>query len=960
MTIPDDSLGSDNMPLKANKKCLSFFLPFFRFFAWLSFFFLFLTSFTSLKTNATETIAFGILPCAGYAQQDSQGIWSGVDVETIENIAQRASLTIDLVPFYSYSEMETGMAAGTIDVGSDTSKTDEREKKYLFSAYEQGNTSPALFTRLDEDRFTYGDIDQLKTMTIGYEVGSVAVDKFKAYCQDYDFTPTMKSYDSRTQLYQALDNKEVDAVTSGESYLPGYQTLLKFSPQSYYFVFNSDRTDLKKKVDAAMAQIYVENPLYEEDLLKRYGLLDSNTSVALTKEEKKYVADHPSSQVAVLAGDEPYYSKVKNADKGVLPDYYKSLSSVLGMSFTFKVYETQKEAIASLNDGSSQILGMYSNSLPYAYKDSLRLTRSYTTVSTVMITRAGFEISAIKTIALKERSKDAVLQNLGKMNTNDITYVTAPTAAQCFERLKKKTADAVIIGQPSASYLVNQTNSSAYSISPLATTSLELDGAVAMDNSILCSLLNKGIQKTTYAVNGIIASNTLSETTFLTSVARLPTGLIVGVGLLLFALVVGLTVTLVLLIKRQKEKVSVMAQAAQNEQEQIRIEEEAKTSEAKNQFFSDISHDMRTPLNAVIGFSSLAKNPNLTVEEKDAYLEKIQSSGNLLLDLINDTLTMSKLNSGKYVLTPKPIDTNRVLEAVLVPIQEASKEKGITLTVTNTARKRMILADEMNLRKIYLNLMTNAVKYTPKGGHIVIRQEDDPVGAKNPALVLVIQDDGIGMSEDFQRHMYEPFSQEKRPGYDAEGTGLGLSIVKQIVDLMGGTIAVKSVKNQGTTFTLRFVFEPAPEALPKKASSASLENDDSLSGRKILLCEDNSLNQEIAVALLAKGKMQVTTAKNGQEGLEAFKASKPHEYSAILMDVRMPVMDGLEATKAIRQLSRPDALSIPILAMTADAFEEDIQKCLDAGMNGHIAKPVQPQVLYSELRRVLTPDQLKK
>jgi two-component system sensor histidine kinase/response regulator len=365
---------------------------------------------------------------------------------------------------------------------------------------------------------------------------------------------------------------------------------------------------------------------------------------------------------------------------------------------------------------------------------------------------------------------------------------------------------------------------------------------------------------------------------------------------------------------------------------------------------------MRTPLNAVIGFSSLAKNPNLTIEEKDAYLEKIQSSGNLLLDLINDTLTMSKLNSGKYVLTPKPIDTNCVLEAVLVPIREASKEKGITLTVTNTARKRMILADEMNLRKIYLNLMTNAVKYTPKGGHIVIRQEDDPIGVKNPALVLVIQDDGIGMSEDFQRHMYEPFSQEKRPGYDAEGTGLGLSIVKQTVDLMGGTIAVKSVKNQGTTFTLRFVFEPAPEPLPKNASPASLENVDCLSGRKILLCEDNSLNQEIPVALLAKGKVQVTTAKNGQEGLEAFKASKPHEYSAILMDVRMPVMDGLEATKAIRQLSIPDALTVPILAMTADAFEEDIQKCLDAGMKGHIAKPVQPQVLYSELRRVLTPD----
>ena len=372
--------------------------------------------------------------------------------------------------------------------------------------------------------------------------------------------------------------------------------------------------------------------------------------------------------------------------------------------------------------------------------------------------------------------------------------------------------------------------------------------------------------------------------------------------------------------------------------------------QAKDVFFSNISHDMRTPLNAVIGFSTLAQKPELTVAEKDAYLEKIRFSGNLLLDLVNDTLTISKAGSGKLQLHPEPVSTVELGAAILPPIGVMAERRGVSFYADKSGyRPRTVLADRLSVEKIFLNLLTNAVKYTPEGGHVWGAVRDEPAGAADPDLVFTIRDDGIGMSADFLRHLYEPFAQENQAGSESGGTGLGLSIVKQLVDLMGGTIAVKSEKGKGTTFTVRLHL---PEvSVPESAAPAPpLRQNESLAGGRVLLCEDNALNREIACALLKDRGIEVTEAENGAVGLERFSESAPGTFGAILMDLRMPVMDGLEATRRLRALDRPDAKTVPVIAMTADAFAEDEQRCLDAGMNAHIAKPVEPERLYSALR----------
>ena len=375
---------------------------------------------------------------------------------------------------------------------------------------------------------------------------------------------------------------------------------------------------------------------------------------------------------------------------------------------------------------------------------------------------------------------------------------------------------------------------------------------------------------------------------------------------------------------------------------------------AKDRFFSDISHDMRTPLNAIMGFSALARRQDVQEQERHDYLEKIESAGKLLLDLVNDTLTMSRANSGKLVLHTSPVSTEHLFDSIMAPLRLMAEQKQITLSLDRAAyRPRTVLADQLNVQKIFLNLLSNAVKYTPAGGHIWVTIQDDPAGSSDPDIVSIIRDDGIGMSPEFIKHIYEPFAQERQQGYDGMGTGLGLSIVKQLVDIMGGAICVESVLHGGTTFTVRLHLAEASVAESPVMDSKSLSDYSILAGRKVLVCEDNVMNQEIACEFLKMADMRADCARNGKEGLDCFSASAIGEYSAILMDIRMPVMDGFTASRHIRSLDRADAKTIPIIAVTADVLSDNVDECKQSGMNGYFSKPIEMTAMLDLLNKYI-------
>lgn len=375
---------------------------------------------------------------------------------------------------------------------------------------------------------------------------------------------------------------------------------------------------------------------------------------------------------------------------------------------------------------------------------------------------------------------------------------------------------------------------------------------------------------------------------------------------------------------------------------------------AKSDFLSSMSHDLRTPLNGVLGFTAFAlqeKNP----QKKQEYLEKIASSGQLLLDLVNDTLDLSRIESGKAVPEPETVMSDDLIPAVVTALKPSAELKGVHLIEElSNYRNEPMWADRLKINKIALNLISNAIKFTHAGGTVTVTPYCHSQCPEKESCGFIVEDTGIGMSEEFMKHMYEPFSQEKRSeSVQTPGTGLGLSIVKKYVDLLDGTIRVESRLHAGTRWEITIPVTKLQNGLEEKPKAESLE---SLKGRRILLCEDNQMNTEIAAMLLKNKGMLVEAAENGIIGLEKFAASPEGYYDLVLMDIRMPEMDGYEATRNIRTLKRQDALKVPIIAMTADAFEESVHAAKEAGMNAYITKPVEPRKMYETLQKCIEKD----
>ena len=380
-----------------------------------------------------------------------------------------------------------------------------------------------------------------------------------------------------------------------------------------------------------------------------------------------------------------------------------------------------------------------------------------------------------------------------------------------------------------------------------------------------------------------------------------------------------------------------------------------RASKAKTDFLSNMSHDIRTPMNAIIGITTLMKNELHEPEKLAEHLGKLESSSQLLLGIINDILDMSRIESGKTPLSIEKMNLPQQLSQLDGMIRQQAGQRSQTFTVETHVQHENVLADPNRLNQVLMNVLSNAVKYTPTGGHIRFEVEELPRNEHYARYRFIVQDDGIGMSEDFQKTLFDPFTREEKSGTNkVQGTGLGMAITKSIVDLMGGSISVESATGRGTRFEVVLEFPIDAEAdhaqkvqaLPEEAEETS-----PLSGMRFLCAEDNAINAEILEMLLEAKGASCTICPNGQEIVDAFASVKPGEYDMILMDVQMPVMDGLEATRRIRNGENPLGRSIPILAMTANAFLEDMQKSKEAGMDEHLSKPMDITALEHTVKR---------
>ena len=402
----------------------------------------------------------------------------------------------------------------------------------------------------------------------------------------------------------------------------------------------------------------------------------------------------------------------------------------------------------------------------------------------------------------------------------------------------------------------------------------------------------------------------------------------------------------------QREKEFSKSLQAKNTELQAAVDEADRANAAKTVFLSRMSHDIRTPLNGIIGLLEINDAHPDDVKLLTENRQKMKVSADHLLSLINDVLQMSKLESGEIELSRDVIDLPELAADVHTIMEQRAAEAGITVSYDDfgkTAKEPWVYGSSLHIRQIFVNIYSNCIKYNKVGGSVETKSECLELTDKTVTYRWTIRDTGIGMGREFLAHIFDPFSQEHSDARSVySGTGLGMTIVKELIDKMGGTIEVTSEENEGTTFVITLTFEIAPK--PDTPVQEETESADvSLSGLNILLVEDNELNAEIAETLLSDRGMNITLAQDGQQAVKTFEESAPNTFDAILMDLMMPVMDGYSAAKAIRALDRPDALSVPIIAMTANAFDEDVKRCLAAGMNAHLSKPIDIDKLMKTL-----------
>ena len=387
-------------------------------------------------------------------------------------------------------------------------------------------------------------------------------------------------------------------------------------------------------------------------------------------------------------------------------------------------------------------------------------------------------------------------------------------------------------------------------------------------------------------------------------------------------------------------------------------------SKAKTDFLANMSHDIRTPMNAIIGITTLMKNELHEPEKLAEHLGKLESSGQLLLGIINDILDMSRIESGKTTLNIEKMNLSQQVSQLDSIIRQQAGQRRQSFTVNTNMQHENVLGDPNRLNQVLMNILSNAVKYTPTGGHIRLEVEELPRNEHYARYRFVVQDDGIGMSEAFQKTLFDPFTREEKSGTNkVQGTGLGMAITKSVIDLMGGSISVESATGKGSRFEVVLEFPIDTEADMVQKTQALPEEEEAaspLSGMKFLCAEDNAINAEILEMLLETKGASCTICPNGQEIVDVFAGVKPGDYDMILMDIQMPVMDGLEATRRIRSGENPLGRTIPILAMTANAFLEDMQKSKEAGMDEHLSKPVDISALEQVVKRFrVTPPENK-
>ena len=890
---------------------------------------------------------------------NEKGARKGYGYELLETLSGYTGWQFEYVTC-DWSDCFEKLENGEIDIMGGISYTEDRAEEMLFSDEPMGEEKYYLYADLSRADISASDFKTLDGKKIGVVMGTEPEVMLTEWEEKHGIKTQHVNISNNEDVKQKLANHEIDCFVSlEESYWAelGISTITRVGKSSIYYVLNKDRPDLKEELDNAMHALDEEAPFYTADLCKKYFSLDYKP--ILTGEEKAWLKEHGAIRMGFLTSDRGVstYDPATGEITGTITDYIQFAADCLGnqeLEFQLVGYDDKEAELNALKSGEIDMIFHFDQSPNLAEEYRVARTNTTWTANMMVVTNKQLFIE-------NQVNRVAVPQNKISLTRYIAFYypqweiVDCDTQEDAIKLVKDGQADCFVTGVSSEEKYSK--NHGFYSV-PLPNPANSCF-AVKSGNRSLLSILNKTIKA--MPANMLTSSLAMHKS----SARKVTLSDFIKDNFFMVLLVSSIAVAAVLLtilklLQKARKAEAAAKKAANDTQElnaklQIAVENAESANRAKSTFLFNMSHDIRTPMNAIIGYADLASRHSDDPAKLKNYMENIQVCGQNLLMLLNNVLDLARIENDKAEMEYSVSDIEKDFRNCVAMFRNQADSKGQTLTVTTQLQYPYIYADIPHLTEICTNLVSNAVKYTGAGGTIRCNVTQKP-GEKEGwcDTVITVADNGIGMSQEFQKHIFEPFERERTSTVSkVEGSGIGMGIVKKLVGLMGGTVEVESRIGVGSTFTVTIPCRIASKDETQAKRETNPSDQKCLCGTRILLTEDNDLNAEIATELLQEEGCTVDRAKDGVECVDMLEKAANGTYQLILMDIQMPVMNGYDAARKIRRLDDPQKANIPIIAMTANAFTEDRQVALDAGMNDHIAKPINMNVLVPTLRKYL-------
>ena len=884
-----------------------------------------------------------------YSETDGYG---GMDVAYLEELRVYTGWDIEYVMCESWNEALLKLEAKEVDLVGSAQYSEERAETFEFASLSSGYTYGCLFVEKDSS-MDFEDFDRMRDMTFGVVESYVRKPEFFEYLDRNGIAqPKLMEFGTTQELQAALKSGEIDVAAHTLTEVEEGQCLVgKFAYAPYYYMTWKGNEQLIAEMNIGIEELYMDNPTLEQELISAYY---ENRWENFAAEEQQYIDRGVPVRIGFYKDTKPLsYINEQGEYDGIYIQILKAIAARSGIAVELCPLDRGdywKELLAAgdidFQEGA--------NNMQLARDENIRLTSSFMHYNAIIISKSDYVRMNQGTSLVLTKGRTYWAESM-KQNGVSGKVIYCDSAKDCLYTVGRGEADITVLNTIEYNYLSKNERFSdliewdnyRYQSGSTLAASKEVD-------PILFDVINKSLRLISEAEKEDIINQymNISYTDYnLTDYLYMNKDVIMIAGTVLILFIAS-----ALVVSHTRRK-SYQILEQKNGELQIAIKEAKKANMAKTEFLSHMSHDIRTPINGIMGMLNIAeKNPDDPEKQKDCR-QKIKTSAEHLLSLINDVLDINKLESGNVEVKKEPFSLPQLFTncATIVGGQAASKKIELTTEFEEGQFSHTdFIGSPLHIKQVLINIAGNAIKYNrPEGSvHMSCRELSAQDGVAR--ICFTVSDTGIGMSKEYMEHIFEPFTQElsgmsARTTY--QGTGLGMTITKKLIDNMGGTIEIESEPEKGSVFTVVLPLEIDAQAEEEKEISESEQVE--IAGKQALLVEDNELNQEIAQFILEDFGLRVTVANNGQEAVEFFEQAEPETYQIIFMDVMMPVMNGYEAAKAIRAMDRPDAAKIPIITMTANAFAEDVQAAKDAGMNEHIAKPLEIDVIARVLAQWL-------